>query len=61
MTYAAGAAGVAGMSASMGRYVKDVRSKTKRGFDSVERLQSMRDEARPARTPRESSSSESKS
>ena len=61
MTYAAGAEGVAGMSASMGRYVKDVRSKTKRGFDSVERLQSMREASRPARTPRESSSSESKS
>ena len=61
MTYAAGAEGVARMSASMGRYVKDVRSKTRRGFDSGERLQSMREASRPTRTPRESSSSESKS
>ena len=59
MTYAAGAEGVARMSESMGRYVKDVRTKTKRGFDSVERLQSMGEAPRPA--PRESSSLESKS
>ena len=61
MTYTAGTAGVAGMSASMGRYVKDVRSKTKRGFDSVERMQSMGEVSGSARTPRESSSSESES
>ena len=61
MTYTAGTAGVAGMSASMGRYVKDVRSTTKRGFDSFERTKSMREAPGPARTPRESSTSESKS
>ena len=61
MTYTAGTAGVAGMSASVGRYVKDVRGKTKRGFDSVERMQSMREAPDAARSPRESSTPESKS
>jgi hypothetical protein len=37
MTYSAAPDGVSSMSAWMGRYVKDVRGKSKRGFDDVER------------------------
>lgn len=56
MTYTAGAEAVSNMSASMGRYVKDVRGKSKRGFDDGERLSAMSEQheaspATPAVTP----------
>ena len=41
MTYVASADAVSSMSASMGRYVADVRGKSKRGFDAGERLGAM--------------------
>ncbi|WP_051973695.1 vWA domain-containing protein [Cryobacterium sp. MLB-32] len=55
MTFVASADAVSNMSASMGRYVKDVRGKTKRMFDDEERYSSMvpapETPSRPAATP----------
>lgn len=53
MTYTAGAEAVSNMSASMGRYVTDVRGKSKRGFDDDERLSAMSEqhEAGPSTPP----------
>ncbi|MBX0301131.1 VWA domain-containing protein [Cryobacterium sp. 1639] len=48
MTYSAGAEAVSSMSASMGRYVSDVRGKSKRGFDAEERLSAMSPEPVPS-------------
>ncbi len=48
MTFAPGAEGVALMSMSVGRYVKDVRGKQKRMFDADERVGSMRATPEPS-------------
>jgi hypothetical protein len=48
MTYSAGADAVSSMSASMGRYVSDVRAKSKRGFDDAERLAAVDAQPEPA-------------
>jgi uncharacterized protein YegL len=48
MTYSAGADAVSSMSASMGRYVTDVRAKSKRDFNDAERLAAVDAQPEPA-------------